>query len=370
MGENSCMKCRLCGKEKLQWTEYNNVEMDVNTLYHKCVEFPNNPMKIFWCENCKLAQLEDQLDEEYYKHYNLLKIENQSVAAGGQAERHESYLRGVINELADLLPKGVEKKLLDIGCGHGTVMEYAMDRFDYVEGVEASEEECQIACSKGLHVIHDFFTEQWDRKGYSVVVSTQVWEHLSNPRELMKKVNEILLPNGLVYIDVPIMRYKQGEYYGLFAEHINYWTVNSVARLMDICGFEIIKVAEVLDGNHIACFARKRGKEITFEDRFEKDAKMLDGQQNIGIWGAGIKGRIFLKQLDPDYNIIHLFDGDETLKGLYVQNFALSIEVPTLKTVNECDLIIVTAIQYKKEIIEVLRNKYKYDGTIKCIGEL
>lgn len=32
----------------------------------------------------------------------------------------------------------------------------AMCCFDYVEGVEFSEEECQITCSKGLHVIHDF----------------------------------------------------------------------------------------------------------------------------------------------------------------------------------------------------------------------
>lgn len=74
---------------------------------------------------------------------------------------------------------------------------------------------------------------------------------------------------------------------------------------MDICEFEIIKVAEVPDGNHIACFARKRGKEITIKGRFEKDATMLDGQQNIAIWEIGIKGRIFLKQVDSYCIIIY-----------------------------------------------------------------
>jgi 2-polyprenyl-3-methyl-5-hydroxy-6-metoxy-1,4-benzoquinol methylase len=190
------MKCRLCGEKITTFSQCANVEMDVNTLYRSKIQYPNNPMKVYWCESCKLAQIENRLDADYYEDYNLLNVEDTYLAAGGQAGRHEAYLKEVLRTMANALGEFKEKRLLDIGCGHGTIMEYAQSYFEQVEGVEASAVECEFAREKGLEVTCGYFDETWTKSGYTAVLSTQVWEHLERPRSLMKKVSEILKVGG------------------------------------------------------------------------------------------------------------------------------------------------------------------------------
>jgi hypothetical protein len=133
-------------------------------------------------------------------------------------------------------------------------------------------------------------------------------------------------------------------------------------------------VEEVLDGNHIAALVRKPQKELSFRRREMAERQMLnticDSGKKVGIYGAGIKGRIFAKSISQGIrNVIHFFDGDSQLEGLYVQNFNLPIEKPTIEKMKECDVLILTAIQYRKEIIQMLRERYEYSGEIRCIGD-
>lgn len=365
------MKCRLCGNE-IQSIGLVNAEVDINTVYNKYQKIPKNMVELYWCTDCYFGQIESELKDEYYAKYNLLNVGEINLPSGGQSKRHEKYLRQALIILKGYIESEEEDTLLDIGCGHGSVMDYAKDYFDEVEGLESSEYECEIAEKKGHKVYHEFFTETWGKKNsYSAVVSTQVWEHLENPVGLMKRVYEILKPGGVAYFDVPSMDFKMGEYYDIFQEHINYWTVISFANLLSRSGFEVLSIGKVLDGNHIAAYARKEEVKVSFEQRLNRDVNLIkewsEKGLKIGIYGAGIKGRIFVKNIIDYSNVVHIFDADEQLENLYLANCPLKIEKPTEETIGDCDTIIITAIQFKKEIENSLREKYNFKGMVDTI---
>ena len=51
----------------------------------------------------------------------------------------------------------------------------------------------------------------------------------------------------------------------------------------------------------------------------------------------------------------------------YIGDCVMPIEKPNIDKINENDLIIITAVEYKKEITDELKNIYNYKGNIEYI---
>jgi hypothetical protein len=113
---------------------------------------------------------------------------------------------------------------------------------------------------------------------------------------------------------------------------------------------------------------------ITIENDQANIEKIMNHNAKVGIWGAGIKGRIWL-QLNVGLKgfkekVVNIFDSDPDLQGLYVANCNKTICVPNEKSVNRCDCIIVTAIEYEGEIVNMIRNNLGFQGVIYSIRDL
>src|SRR5919199_623040 len=77
--------------------------------------------------------------------------------------------------------------LLDVGCGHGLLLDEARRRGYDVEGLELSASAAAYARDVlGLHV-HERTLEEHDRGDYAAIVLADVLEHLDDPRAAIRR---------------------------------------------------------------------------------------------------------------------------------------------------------------------------------------
>lgn len=145
-----------------------------------------------------------------------------------------------------------EKRILDIGCSYGQSLFYWGE--DSV-GIDISEDMASLPKALGYEV---FLTNVEDRlypdesKGcFDGAFSDNMVEHLIAPHLFLIRINKILKPDGLLVLGhptVPITALAKSlwkKYYGfegyLAAEHINFYTPETIALTLKRTGFDVIE---------------------------------------------------------------------------------------------------------------------------------
>lgn len=68
--------------------------------------------------------------------------------------------------------------------------------------------------------------------------------------------------------------------------------------------------------------------------------------------------------------IQHLFDSNEALQGLFIPNCEVPIELPAYDAIHDNDVIVITAVEYRDEIADVLCREYRFKGKIIFMDDL
>lgn len=156
-----------------------------------------------------------------------------------------------VSAFADLLgqPSG---KLLDIGCGGGWLLAFAAARGWDVHGIEPSRAMWERARTRAP-VELGMFPEAplGGKEPFDVVHLKLVMEHVTEPLRFLADVHTVLRPGGIVCIEVPndfnrlqrAIRTQLGKppWWVVYPVHINYFTFDSLERLLQRAGFEPVR---------------------------------------------------------------------------------------------------------------------------------
>jgi SAM-dependent methyltransferase len=124
----------------------------------------------------------------------------------------ESYLleeegrRRMARRLLDLIGAHVPRgRLLDVGCGHGLLLDEARRRGYDVEGLELSTQAARYARDTlDLHVRETTIEDAGLAQGrYDAVLAVDVLEHLDDPVAALKHMCGLLAPGGALLIATP-----------------------------------------------------------------------------------------------------------------------------------------------------------------------
>lgn len=192
-------------------------------------------MEIYKCPHCGLGvtkgvktQLKDyHRDETYIEEENLFK---------------NIFLKRV-NIICRFKKEG---KALEIGCSTGLFLSLLQNKDWQVYGVEISKKSTEEAQKRGVKVIIDDFMKVNINEKFDAVILNHTLEHLENLVAVIKKVNSLLNPGGLLYIDVPNFGGLSAKLLGtkwpllLPDEHLWHFTEMSLRILLKNLGFKII----------------------------------------------------------------------------------------------------------------------------------
>lgn len=119
----------------------------------------------------------------------------------------EAGRRATANRLLDLLDPGPPpSRLLDVGCGHGLLLDEARRRGYDAEGIDLSARAATYARGRlGLTVrevpLEALGPEEDGR--WDVVVVADVLEHLKDPRAAIARLHRLLAPGGALLLVTP-----------------------------------------------------------------------------------------------------------------------------------------------------------------------
>lgn len=193
------------------------------------------PEKIYWGER-----------DDYYAEAKLI------FQGKRRHHRDPNYLEE-LRLIERFAPKG---RLLDVGCNMGMLLRLARDRGWEAVGVEPSPSLASLAVEElGLQVHQCFLNEVPDRldKTFDVVTLSDVFEHVSDPLDMLGQARRLLKPGGTLYVKVPNAKWSilKQRVVGLLGrrprqgiwdsyEHVVHYTDRTLRAMLAKAGFEVL----------------------------------------------------------------------------------------------------------------------------------
>jgi SAM-dependent methyltransferase len=175
------LTCKLCGT------------LDLPLFY---TQGDRSQYRFYRCPHCRLVVYDTSAGVSQEK-YVLLAVDPEAPTRQNRQHR-QTY--AFIRRYA--CPPG---RLLDLGCGDGTVLHLARrDGWD-VRGVELFPEQTALLREKlGLPVeTSDIMSYRGEPARADVVVLTHVLEHLPEPVLALRRIRELLRPGGVAVLEFP-----------------------------------------------------------------------------------------------------------------------------------------------------------------------
>jgi 2-polyprenyl-3-methyl-5-hydroxy-6-metoxy-1,4-benzoquinol methylase len=168
---------------------------------------------------------------------------------------HQYIAAPVIN----LLDKERNATILDLGCGNGSLVKRLLDEGFNAYGTDASVSGIQLASQShpDHFALQDLATDELPAKfeglTFDTIISTEVIEHLYDPRKFISFCKKVLVKNGggEIILTTPYHGYLKNLLLSLAGKwdshanplfdggHIKLWSKNTLTQLLNEQGFKV-----------------------------------------------------------------------------------------------------------------------------------
>jgi len=349
-------QCHLCGSKKLhKIIDFGSMPI-AGTFVDKqeISQEKYYPLILYKCNNCGLIQLLDIVPrEELFKTFLT------------------SYsLKEHFNKLAKEAIKRFLKPgdlAIEIGSNDGTLLQPLKDNGIDVLGIEPTKHIAEIAINKGLPTMVDYFSSKLANKietKAKVIFANNVLAHIEDIHDVFDGVETLLDEDGVLIFEVHHFYnlLKEKQFDNVYHEHIYYYSVAPLARLLSEHSLEIVEIKPITThGGSIRIYAKKMPKadldnvSKEYKKQLLKVLKNLkkQGKKIIG-YGASGRGNVLLNFCGIDTKIIdYIVDESPTRYGKFTPGTHIPVVSPD--KFDEADYILIIAWNYSKEIMKKMK---------------
>lgn len=213
-------------------------------------------MGIVQCNNCGLIYTNPRAksaEENYFGDATIFFNEAKLIFTGKRNHHRDRNYEYELKHIKIFKPNG---KLLDIGCNMGFFLRKAREFGYEVQGIEPSPSLSKIATEQfNLNVQNSFFEKGiLPPKSFDIITMIDVFEHVTNPLELLHTAYEVLNDAGILCIKVPNGNYnllklklakllgkeQQHDIFNSY-EHVAHYTPETMKKILEKASFRIIK---------------------------------------------------------------------------------------------------------------------------------
>jgi methylation protein EvaC len=260
------MKCKFSGKKINPFMSFGKMPM-ANAFLTKN-QFKNEffyNLEIGFSENYYLLQVND--------HPSSKKIFNDNYPF---YTSKSNYMINHFKTFADWIKKNYLKdssKVIEIGANDGTFLKNFREKNIVHCGFEPSKKISQIAKSKGLNMISDFFNERNSenlntfKKNTDVVFAANVICHIPDLNDLIKGIDNVLSRKGVFIFEEPYLgsMFKKNSYDQIYDAHVYIFSLLSVKEIFKKYDFDLIDAyPQITHGGSMRyVIARKKERPIS-----------------------------------------------------------------------------------------------------------
>lgn len=145
------------------------------------------------------------------------------------------------------------KKILDIGCGAGTLSLYYAKKGNNVTGIDISKnavgsanESAKILRLNNVRFSQVNFPKSLPVGKYDFIILTEVLEHLKDDELALRKINSLLNKGGILFISTPSQNaplYKLGLLSGFDKEvgHLRRYSIDELVKKCEKNGLTVVE---------------------------------------------------------------------------------------------------------------------------------
>lgn len=390
-GQNNCSKtvrhCELClSTDKRHLHRQHFLHSDNTRAYYDIVA----------CKCCGFVFADHIPSAQDEQDYYVQNGRHQHAVAlpPGLASIHESFFRHIASRIS------IEPALsvLDIGSSVGHFLaHFKSSGCTRLLGIEPSSGATGFANTRyGIDVLECTLGEFVSNEPFDLVTMCGVLEHIGELRSWLAKAASVNRHGGHLFVAVPdagsFAQQTTGEPFLEFAEeHINFFTENSLARLVAPFGYEALaaeKVANDFYGNTylLQIFRRSTAPGVMPPPGYDTAgvsgmeayigtgvrrtsaiesvlAPAIEAGNRCAIWGAGsLLSRLCATTRILEANIVAVIDRNAPPEGSRFLDKPLC--QPDWLESNQVDTVIITSYVYHDEIRHVLRTEIGFKGHI------
>lgn len=254
------------------------------------------PNRVLKCDSCGLMYLDGREGQSR---------RDRIVEAGGRVEVDPLYLAKQHRQVRDYsdIAREVESRLgrklaiVEVGCNVGTFLNHLKERGHQVTGVELNRWCVEYAREHFGLTVHERELAQagLDAQTFDVVIMLHLIEHLPDPNVEVREASRVLKKDGLLCIETPtydtlpfkILRHRERSI--RTSTHIFYFTPETLTRLLEKHGFNVVKVQYV-------------GRTLTIE-RVLYNVGVMSGSQRLQRAIRALSNRVGLGKVQFRLNI-------------------------------------------------------------------
>jgi 2-polyprenyl-3-methyl-5-hydroxy-6-metoxy-1,4-benzoquinol methylase len=174
------------------------------------------------------------------------------VYVDSDSSHHHAYLMpSLLEMLSEIGPSNQQKlRVLDLGCGNGSLSHLIAQQGYEVVGVEDSQQGVAIARQSfpDCHFINaSIYALPYSElaNSFDIVLSAEVIEHLLYPRELVRAAKKCLKPNGRLILTTPYHGYLKNLVLAISGKmdnhfnplwdggHVKFFSVDTLSKLLE-----------------------------------------------------------------------------------------------------------------------------------------
>ena len=282
MSNHTISKCRVSGNKNLvKILSLGQQALTGIFPKDKSVAVESGPLDLLWCPESGLVQLANSYSKEamYGENYGYRSGLNMSMV------RH---LHSKIKILEKQYQLKIGDVVLDIGSNDGTTLKgYSTVGLKKI-GIDPTSAKFRKYYDSDVTIVEDFFSpanfKSTGAGNANLVTSIAMFYDLESPIDFAKNVEEILAPDGIWHFEqsyLPLML-RNDAYDTVCHEHISYYSLSVVKRILDAANLRIIDVGtNDINGGSFAVTASKKSSKWKSNDAVIN--WMIDREQTLGL---------------------------------------------------------------------------------------
>jgi len=357
---------------------------------------PSYPLKLVYCNQSELLQL------SYFVPKEVMFLNHTYLS--GMTKSLQSHFYNTAKENLEDLNLSFDDVVVDIGGNDGTqLLEYRKLGFNNVINIESASNICKLSEASGITSHNMFFNEDnikdvIDKGSVKLINASGVFFHLEELHSVIKGINYILSDDGVFVVQFMYSgaMVENGNFDTIYHEHLCYYTINSICKLLSNYGLKIFdaQFVEIHSGTIIAKFCKESCDKYPVTERclehIERDKKydlqsfldlgeyikgrrdnlrsflkdLKDNNKTIYAYGAPVKGNTLLNYMRIDNTIIDKVVEVNPLKiGKYTPGTNIPVTEESLEDLPDYYLLL--SHNFKDEILK--KNKDLLDKGVKFI---
>lgn len=374
MSDNQvCSSCRVCGNSFFEPSllRYQNMPGAAQHLPDTAsVAYDRGEdLEVCQCSGCGLVQLSNP-PVHYYKDV---------IRSAAFSEEMKTFR---IEQFADFVNRYSlqGKKVLEIGCGKGEYLALMQTCGADAYGVEHAGESVRHCIQSGLRVSQNFMESNnalLQGAPFDAFYILNFMEHIPDLNSLLRAINLNLGDQAVGLIEVPNfdMIIKNMLFSEFIADHIYYFTKDSLISTLSRNGFEVLECSSVWYDYILSAVVKKRVP-LDLSSFYLQQIQLTEELQNycagfgdkrVAVWGAGHQALAVLALANLSGLIRYVVDSAPFKQGKYTPASHIPIVSPDRLDSDPVDAVIVMAASYSDEIVRIIRKRFDRNISISIL---